>query len=184
MPLLRNKIATELETGCIEDHDHFSLLSQNQTCNPCGKPVIKKSLSRKECKAVNQVVKKSANQTQSPNSKSTDMLLEQKKAPSGDRECGKITINPPVNNEVCEWEKLNPALQSFFPPDDSFTYVVTEFTSLSTESFPGSPEYAYKAIVRINAISDEDSAAEDDDSQSLYLPTYKRKKIRFEESSL
>lgn len=150
MPLLRNKIATELETGCIEDHDNFSLLSQNQTCNPCGKPVIKKSLSRKERKAVNrsdsekQVVKKSANQTQSPNSKSTDMLLEQKKAPSGDRECGKMTINPPVNNEVCEWEKLNPALQSFFPP---VTYVVTEFTSLSTESFPGSPEYAYKATV-------------------------------------
>lgn len=63
-----------------------------------------------------------------------------------------------MNNDVCEWKNLiNPALQSLLPPDDGFSYVITKFTSLSTENFPGSPEYAYDATLRVNAIS-EDSA--------------------------
>ncbi len=190
MPLLRKKIASEIETGCIEDHNFLCLLSQdensskiaNQARDPCGKPVTRKAMDRSDSEK--QVVNlKSANQIQCT-SKSTDMLLGKKKAPSGDKECGKIVIDPPVDNEVCEWDMLNPALQSFLPPDNSFNYVITEFISLSTESFPGSPEYAYKATVRINAVS-EDSAKTWMQKMMIHSRcTYRHRKVRFEESSL
>ena len=43
-------------------------------------------------------------------------------------------------NQVYTWKELNPALKNLLPPDDEFSYVVTDFTSLSTESFPGAPK--------------------------------------------
>ena len=146
MPLLRNIIATELENNIIQDRNFLisSQIAADQACDPCCK--LEHHL---DTDSDNQELEGCNKQIQCTTSTSAEILQEQEKAPAGDKEC----TNFRVSNEICEWEELNPALQSFIPPDDGFTYVITEFVSLSTESFPGSPKYAYKATVRINAVS-------------------------------
>ena len=59
--------------------------------------------------------------------------------------------------ETLEWEHLHPALQTLLPPEQGLTYMVTDFTLLPSEDFPGAPEHSYEATVRIN-ITEKESA--------------------------
>ena len=52
--------------------------------------------------------------------------------------------------ETLEWEHLHPTLQTLLPSGQGLTYVVTDFTLLPSEDFPG-------AAVRIS-ITEKESA--------------------------
>ena len=45
---------------------------------------------------------------------------------------------------------LEPSLQTVLPNEEGVTYIVTEFTALSTSTFSGAPDYAFEATIRIN----------------------------------
>ena len=45
---------------------------------------------------------------------------------------------------------LDSSLQTVLPNEEGVTYVVTEFTALSTSTFSGAPDHAFEATIRIN----------------------------------
>ena len=57
------------------------------------------------------------------------------------------------------WDMLDSSLQTVLPNEEGVTYVVTEFNDLSTSNFPGAPDHAFEATVRIN-VKTKDAAEE------------------------
>ena len=59
-----------------------------------------------------------------------------------------------ANYKACSWNELESSLQSVFPEDQFYTYVIEKYTESEQESFIGAPDYAFEVQVRVN-ISDE-----------------------------
>jgi hypothetical protein len=125
MPLLRRIIANELENNEIEDRNFLISPCQNDGTGDGGD---------KDENIDNYYDIESSRQT-SPEDKEN------------------ICSHSFSNNRVFKWDELSLALQCFLP--DDFTYVITEFSILPTESFPGAPKYAYKATVRVDSKTEE-----------------------------
>ena len=60
-----------------------------------------------------------------------------------------------VTGKVCSWNSLQSSLQSVFPNDENYTYVIESYKELQQENFIGAPDYAFEVQVRINISSEE-----------------------------
>ena len=59
-----------------------------------------------------------------------------------------------ANYKACSWNELESSLQSVFPEDQFYTYVIEKYTESEQESFVGAPDHAFEVQVRVN-VSDE-----------------------------
>ena len=54
---------------------------------------------------------------------------------------------------MCSWDSLESSLQSVFPDDTKYTYVIESYKEKELESFVGAPDYAFEVEARINISS-------------------------------
>ena len=60
-----------------------------------------------------------------------------------------------MTGKVCSWNSLQSSLQSVFPNDENYTYVIESYKELQQENFIGAPDYAFEVQVQINISSEE-----------------------------
>ena len=77
------------------------------------------------------------------------------------------------NCDVLAWENLCESLQTVFPPNEKYTYVIELFQPVPQECFDGAPPFNFSCQIRIN-ISDQVEALEWlDRMQAHSLTTYR-----------
>lgn len=59
--------------------------------------------------------------------------------------------------QVQSWNQLQSSLQTVFPNDKRYTYVVESYKELQREEFTGAPAYTFEAQVRINIGNESDA---------------------------
>ena len=64
-----------------------------------------------------------------------------------------------LNCDVMPWDNLCESLQTVFPPDENYTYVIESFQSTPQECFDGAPPFSFSCQVRIN-VTNQDEALE------------------------
>ena len=134
--MLRELIATELETCQIQHRNFESIASDNQSIS-----------QRRPMADVTNMHNNRVQERLSPsNSKvAKSEIMQDAKGHSDTKE------------EPIEWDYLHPALQALLPAEEGLTYVITEFIPLPTEDFHGAPENAFQATVRVN-VSEKEAA--------------------------
>ena len=58
---------------------------------------------------------------------------------------------------VLLWEQLDVPLKGILPNEGKVSYVITDYTPLTTSSISGAPEFAFDAVIRINVTTEEDA---------------------------
>lgn len=139
MPLLRIKMATELQNECIDPIGHVALhggggggggSNENSVAN-CDKSVMKQK------------------NDDSSDSDSVDPFAAICKK-SQDTSCENST-------SIKNWEDLATCLRALLPNEEGITYAVTNLAELSKEEFSGAPAYAFESTVRVNVNNADDA---------------------------
>ena len=61
------------------------------------------------------------------------------------------------SNKVCSWDSLQSSLQSVFPNDAKYTYVIESYKEKKLETFVGAPDHAFEVQARINVFSEKEA---------------------------
>jgi len=75
--------------------------------------------------------------------------------------------------EVLAWENLCEALQTVFPPDEKYTYVIELFQGTPRECFDGAPPFSFSCKIRINLTDQAEALEWLDKMQEHSLTTYR-----------
>ena len=57
------------------------------------------------------------------------------------------------SKKMCSWDSLQSSLQSVFPNDAKYTYVIESYKEKILETFVGAPDHAFEVQAQINVFS-------------------------------
>ena len=154
MPLLREIIATELETQQVQDRACFlssNSMLQEITDTPHPRMILPDVSDYMSCSDSDF---EDSQQMFFRSDRSRHALMEDKSI-GRENSSKSVDLAKVIETEPVEWNDLHPSLKEFLPSEKGVTYVITELNQLPTEEFAGAPKYSYETTVRINLTDKE-----------------------------